>query len=393
MIGMVVQVKPYRLDVVAAEDPYPFYRELRNHDPAHYSPGEQLWVLTRFEDVAGAFRDWRTWSSTRRGNLINDMPERIGRTLGTTDPPDHRFARGLVEKAFTRKTVERLAPRISALASELSQAALDHGEVDLAGAVSAPLNAAILGAMFGVPDADFLALRQWLDDFFVREEEIPGRDSRQTVAMGKLSNYLDDLAGERLARPSDDLMSAMLQAEENGRRLSREQVVVTTMTFLTAGFESTNNLFTNLAYALALHPAVYRRLQQCPELVPSFVEEGMRWDAAAQGFVRTPTRDVELHGKILPEGAQVLLHIGSANRDERAFDNPDEFDIDRSANRHLGLGKGIHFCVGAPLAREMSTALFRGLVGVSRVWEVDLDRAQRVTTPNFRGFSVLPLRI
>lgn len=390
---MVAAIARYRLDIVSAKDPYPFYRELRDHDPAHFSPDEQLWVLTRFEDVSNAFRDWKTWSSTRRGNLVNDMPERIGRTLGTTDPPDHRFARGLVEKAFTRRTVERLTPRISSLARELAQSASDSGEVDMAAAVSAPLNASILGAMFGVPDADFLALRQWLDDFFMREEPAPGRESRQAVAMRKLNDYLDDLAGRRLARPSDDLMSAMLRAEHDGRRLSREQAVVTTMTFLTAGFESTNNLFTNLAHALALHPALHSRLRQCPQAVPSFVEEGMRWDAPAQGFVRTPTRDVELHGKIIPEGVQVLLHIGSANRDDRAFDRPDEFDIERPTNRHLGLGKGIHFCVGAPLAREMSGALFRALIGASRVWEVDLDRARRVTTPNFRGFSELPLRI
>lgn len=390
---MVAAITPYRLDIVSAEDPYPYYRELRDEDPAHFSEDAQLWVLTRFKDVSNAFRDWKTWSSTRRGNLVNDMPERIGRTLGTIDPPAHRFARGLVEKAFTRGTVEGLAPRISAHAGTLARSALDRGEVDMVGAVSAPLNAAILGTMFGVPDADFLALRRWLDDFFLREEPIAGRESRQAVAMRELSKYLDRLAGERVARPSDDLMSAMLQAEQDGRRLSREQVVVTTMTFLTAGFESTNNLFTNLAYALAAHPAAYRRLRTCPELVPAFVEEGMRWDAPAQGFVRSPTSDVELHGALLPEGAQVLLHIGSANRDERVFGRPDEFDIDRSNNRHLGMGKGIHFCVGAPLAREMANALFRALVGASRAWEVDLDRARRVTTPNFRGFSELPLRI
>ena len=390
---MVAAITPYRLDIVSAENPYPYYRELRDEDPAHFSADEQLWVLTRFEDVSNAFRDWKTWSSKRRGNLVNDMPERIGRTLGTTDPPDHRFARGLVEKAFTRGTVEQLAPRISSHASALARSALDRGEVDMVAAVSAPLNAAILGAMFGVPDADFLALRRWLDDFFLRDEPIPGRESRQAVAMRELSKYLDRLASEREMQPSEDLMSAMLQAEQDGRRLSREQVVVTTMTFLTAGFESTNNLFTNLAYALAAHPTVYRRLRTCPESVPGFVEEGMRWDAAAQGFVRCPTRDVALHGRLLPEGAQVLLHIGSANRDERAFERPDDFDIDRPSNRHLGLGKGIHFCVGAPLAREMANALFRALVAASRAWDVDLDRARRVTTPNFRGFSELPLRI
>ena len=119
----------------------------------------------------------------------------------------------------------------------------------------------------------------------------------------------------------------------------------------------------------------------------------MRWDAAAQGFVRSPTKEVELHGKTIPEGAQVLLHIGSANRDERAFDAPDRFDIERPAQRHLGMGQGIHFCVGAPLARTMTHALFGALLEASRVWEVDLRKARRVTTPNFRGFATLPLTI
>ena len=211
--------------------------------------------------------------------------------------------------------------------------------------------------------------------------------------MRKLHEYLDGLAGERIARPSDDLISAMLLAEQGGRRLSRDQVVITTMTFLTAGFESTNNLFTNLAYALALHPEAFRQVTQCPALVPDFVEEGMRWDAAAQGFVRSPTRDVQLRGKKIAKGAQVLLHIGSANRDERAFARPDRFEIERRENRHLGLGKGVHFCVGAPLARQMAHALFDALIRASRRWELDLAGARRVTTPNFRGFAVLPLTI
>lgn len=386
-------VDPYRLSVVSDDDPYPYYRELRDYDPAHRSEPEGIWVLTRYDDVSEAFRNWRIWSSARRGNLLNDMPERIGRTLGTTDPPDHRFARSLVEKAFFRSTVERLSSRIAALATELADCVRQRGSADLVEDVSAPFNASILGSMFGVPDEDFLRLRRWLDDFFVREEAPDGGESRQDVAMLRLREYLDSLARERLARPSDDLMSTMLAAEEHGRKLSRSQVVVTTMTFLTAGFESTNNLFTNLAHALALRPDVYRQIKDSPGLIPSFIEEGMRWDAAAQGFVRTPTRDVTLHGKTIPEGAQVLLHIGAANRDERAFPRPDLFDCKRRNKRHLGLGKGIHFCVGAPLARETAHSLFAALVAASSVWQVDLQRARRVTTPNFRGFSELPIRI
>ncbi len=384
---------PYRLSVVAMDDPYPLYREYRDRDPVHYSSEEDLWVLTRFEDVSAAFRDWRTWSSKRRGNLVNDMPERIGRTLGTSDPPDHRLARGIVEKAFTRRTVQELAPQIDALATHLSRQAAHKGSVDVVDAVSTPFNAGVLGAMFGVPDSDFLDLRRWLDDFFLREEAQPGIATKQSVAMARLREYLDDLATERVRRPGTDLISTMLLAETGGRRLNREQVVITTMTFLTAGFESTNNVITNLVYALGLYPDLWRQLRADPSLIPAFVEEGMRWDAAAQGFVRTPNRTVQLHGRTIEEGAQVLLHIGAANRDERAFADPDRFDIGRTVNRHLGFGMGIHFCVGAPLGREMAKALIGALVAESRRWDVDVRAGERVQTPNFRGFSNLPLEM
>lgn len=383
---------PYRLSLPSEDDPYPAYRGFRDRDPAHYSAPEDIWVLTRYADVSHAFQDWRTWSSQRRGNLLNDMPERIGKTLGTTDPPGHRFARSLVERAFTWRTVEGLLPKIDSLAGALARAATERGSVDMVAEVSAPFNASILGAMFGLPEDDFLRLRHWLDDFFLRDEPAKGREPPQAAAMRGLGDYLEGLAEQRLARPRDDLLSTMLKVRDGGRGLSRGQVVVTTMTFLTAGFESTNNLFTNLAHSLAVHPAVLRRLRESPDLIPSFVEEGMRWDAAAQGFVRTPTRDVALHGKTIPEGAQVLLHIGSANRDERVFPDPDRFDIDRRG-RHLGLGQGIHYCVGSPLARAMTQSLFAKLLAASRSWEVDFSGARRVETPNFRGFSKLPLQL
>ena len=383
----------YPLSIIAEDDPYPTYKWMRDNDPAHYSAAEGVWVLTRYDDVAAAFKDWKTWSSQRRGNLLNDIPERVGKTLGTTDPPAHARARGLVDKAFTPRTVEKLMPKIEALAGALAGNARERGAVDFAADISAPFNAAILGEMFGVPEQDFIRLRRWLDDFFLREPAEEGEPPRQVVAMRRLREYLDALAARRAARPGDDLMTAMLLAEENGERLSREQVVVTTMTFLTAGFESTNNLFTNLCRALALFPGVFRELRGGAALTPAFVEEGMRWDAAAQGFVRSPTRDVELHGKVVPMGAQTLLHIGSANRDERRYERPDAFDIHRPAQRHLGLGLGIHFCVGAALGRAMAQAIFGAVLPLAERWEVDSSRAERVRTPNFRGFSKMPLSI
>src|SRR5689334_22927953 len=366
---------------------------MRDNDPAHFSSTENLWVLTRFKDVSDAFKDWKTWSSLRRGNLVNDIPERVGKTLGTSDPPSHTFARGLVNKAFTPRTVAELMPRIRTLARQLSQHARENGTIEFVADISAPFNAAILGTMFGVPDADFIELRHWLDDFFLREPVPEGQVPKQVIAMGKLREYLNDLVKQHQAHSSDDLMTAMLLAEEDGKRLSHEQVVVTTMTFLTAGFESTNNLFTNLANAMTQNPHIFAEIKQQPELVPAFVEEGMRWDAAAQGFVRSPNQATELHGKTIPEGAQVLLHIGSANRDEREFENADLFDIQRDNKRHLALGQGIHFCVGAPLGREMTRTIFEEVLAVSETWNADTSHATRVLTPNFRGFSRLPLTI
>jgi cytochrome P450 len=388
-----IEAVEYKLDIIADRDPYPAYRWLRDHDPAHYSASEKLWVLTRYEDVSNAFKDWKIWSSARRGNLVNDPPERVGKTLGTTDPPRHTFARGIVNKAFTPRTVADLKPKVHALAEQLSAAAREKGSVEFVSDLSAPFNAAILGAMFGVPESDFIRLRYWLDDFFLREEPEPGQEPKHRVAMRHLTEYLDQLAAARLEKPEDDLMSAMIYAEEDGERLDRQSVVITTMTFLVAGFESTNNLFTNLTHALALHPDLFREVKANNDLIAPFVEEGMRWDAAAQGFVRSPNQPVELHGKTIPENAQVLLHIGSANRDERQFDDPDTFNIHRGAARHLGLGQGVHFCVGAPLGRDMSYTLFEELIRAADQWEVDLEHAERVFTPNFRGFHKLPLTI
>jgi cytochrome P450 len=383
----------YTLDLAAADDPYPRYRWMRDEDPAHYSPVEDVWVLTRYADCSAAFKDWKTWSSERRGNLLNDIPERVGKTLGTSDPPKHTFARSLVNKAFTPRTIAALQPTVHSLAKRLCARAREMGRIEFVADISAPFNAAMLGAMFGVPDDEFIQLRRWLDDFFQREKALPGQEPKQVVAMRQLRRYLGSLAEQRQAQPGEDLMTAMLMAEQDGRRLSLEQTVVTTMTFLTAGFESTNNLFTNLAYALSLHPQILAELRARPGLIPAFVEEGMRWDAPTQGFVRSPNRAVELHGKVIPEGAQVLLHIGSANRDEREFEAADRLDVHRPDQRHLGMGQGIHFCVGAPLGRAMTQTLFETWLPASTCWEVDLSDSARVTTPNFRGFMRQPLSL
>ncbi len=381
----------YLLSTPQRDDPYPYYRELRDDDPVHYSAAEDLFVITRFEDCLAVFGDWPVWSSERRGNLVNDPPERVGKTLGTTDPPRHTVARKLVSKAFTPRRVAELEPLIRRRAAELAEEAASSRRFEFVHAVAAPLNAGILGALFGMTSEEILEMRSALDDFFTRTLPVDGSEPPHVTAMATLRSFLDDLVDDRRRQPGPDLVSAMLSAEEEGARLQREQVVVTTMTFITAGFESANNLLTNMASAVATVGGLYERLRAEPSLLPAFVEEAMRWDAPAQGFVRCPLRDVELHGTLVPAGAQVLVHIGAANRDERQFDDAEALRLDRPAQRHLGLGHGPHFCIGAPLGRLLARLAFAEVLPRTHGWAAEFVSARRVTTPNFRGFSKLDI--
>lgn len=383
----------YRLSAPQLDDPYPYYRQLRDEDPVHYSATEDLWVLSRFADCLGALGSWQAWSSERRGNLINDPPERIGKTLGTTDPPRHTQARRLVNSAFTPRTVSELEPVIRTHARSLAAAARHADRVEYVHDIAAPITANVLGAMFGMSEDEIMEMRPWLDDFFTRDAPTDGVEPPHIAAMAKLRGALDELTRQRSKTPGTDLISAMIGAEEDGTRLSHEQVVVTTMTFLTAGFESTNNLLTNMAVALTAVDGLFDQVRSDLRLVPAFVEEAMRWDAAAQGFVRTPTEDVEINGRTIPAGAQVLVHIGSANRDERQFDDPDCFRLNRPTQRHLGLGHGAHFCVGAPLSRLLAQVCWEEVLPVATRWASNLETARRVTTPNFRGFTFLEIGI
>ena len=199
-----------------------------------------------------------------------------------------------------------LEPTIREHARALAAHAREQGTFEYVHDVAAPLNANVLGAMFGMTEDEVLRMRPWLDDFFTREPAPEGAEPLHVAAMAKLRGALDDLATARAEQPGDDLISAMIAAEDEGARLTHEQVVVTTMTFLTAGFESTNNLLTNIAHALAQNEGLFETVKADPSQVAALAEEGSRWDSAAQGFVRSPTRDVELHGRTIPAGAQVL---------------------------------------------------------------------------------------
>jgi cytochrome P450 len=383
----------YLLSTPQLDDPYPYYKKLRDDDPVHYSATEDIWVVTRFEDCLEIFSNWQRWSSKQRGNLINDPPERVGKTLGTTDPPLHTTSRQLVNKAFTPRRVADLEPVVRRHARRIAQQAAENSRVEYVRDVASPLTAFVLGALFGMEEEEVLELRPALDDFFTREEGLGNSEPPHVAAMAKLRSVLDGLVDDRRRSPGTDLVSAMIGAEEAGARLSHEQVVVTTMTFLTAGFESVNNLLTNIVNALARVPGLFTSVKEHPQAIAQLVEETMRWDAAAQGFVRSPSSNVELRGRLVPVGAQVLVHIGAANRDERQFEDPDRFDMERTTKRHLGLGHSTHFCIGAPLGRQLARISFEELLMVSDRLEADFSSAERVRTPNFRGYIHLDVQV
>jgi cytochrome P450 len=382
---------PY--DRTQQADPYPLYRELRARDPLHRNEARGFWALSRHADVAAAFLDPGTFSSAR-GSFLDDDPARVGRTLGTTDPPRHERLRKLASAAFTNRRVAALAPEIERLARELLAPALARGRIDLPSQFAIPLTSAVIAGILGVPGRDVPRVQEWAErSVWIGAGQTYGSEA-QLAALQALLGYLAEALAERRkdARPRDDLLGALVAAEVDGDHLSEDEQLWLAQAFFVAGYETTAHAIDNGAALLAAHPDARRRLRAGPELIADAFEEIVRWDSPAQGFKRALTRRVELHGRRLEAGETVLLLTGSANRDEREFAEPDEFRIERRPRRHLGFGQGIHYCIGAPLARLEGRIALGVLLERLGDWEVE-PGALRAHTARFmlRGWERLPL--
>jgi hypothetical protein len=389
---MALVLDPY--DRAQQADPYPLYRELRARDPLHRNEARGFWALSRYADVAAALLDPQTFSSAR-GSFLDDDPARVGRTLGSTDPPRHERLRKLASAAFTNRRVAALAEQIEAIARAQLAPALAKGRIDLPAEFAIPLTAAVIAGILGVPRADLPQVQEWAArSVWVAAGQTYG-SAAQLAALQSLLAYLADaLAARRKdARPRDDLLGALVAAEVDGDHLSEEEQLWLAQAFFVAGYETTAHAIGNGAALLAAHPDARARLRAEPARIEDAFEEIVRWDSPAQGFKRTLTRPVELHGRRLEAGETVLLLIGSANRDEREFEEPDAFRINRRARRHLGFGQGIHYCLGAPLARLEGRIALRVLVDTLGDWEL-APGAERAHTARFmlRGWEKLPLR-
>lgn len=393
MTNQQLTYSPFDPGVIA--DPYPVYRELRDHAPVYWSPEADSWVLSRYDDVLAALIDPATYSSA---SGIFPTPPEVDMTqlflpmLIMTDPPRHTQLRLLVSKAFTPRRIAGLETRIQTLVDDLLDQVPGTGAWDFVARFAGPLPAIVIADMLGVPREDRDRFRTWSTALIqsnpTRGEFGPGLD-----AAAALYEYFSAFLTERRAHPQDDLMTALVHAEVDGEHLSEEELLGFCLLLLVAGHETTTNLLSNSAALLAQHPESRQKLAAKPDLVPAAVEELLRYDSPVQGLARTLTRQVDLHGQRMKTGDTVLLLFGSANRDDHAFPNADTFDINRRPERQVAFGRGIHFCLGAALAR-METRVALGSLLNSRTfnWDPDLPGAVRLHSGPIRGFASLPVR-
>ena len=354
--SMSIQFNPMDPEFVA--DPYPTYQRLRSEDPVHHSP-LGFWVLTRYEDVVANLRDPRFAKEPMIAAVASRLgisPVGMGVSMLDRDPPDHTRLRSLASKAFTPRVVEALRPRIQQIVDELLDSVADAHSMDLIEQFAYPIPVAVICEMLGVPVADHERFKGWsldlargLDSIMLGpESEIFKRSGH---AREGLTNYMRELITERRRSPRADLLSALIAAEEAGDKLTETELVAMCILLLVAGHETTVNLIGNGMLALLRHPDQLRLLCERPELIVTAVEELLRYDGPVQRTARTPTEDVVVGGKTIPKGEIVMPFIGAADRDPAQFRDPERLDITRADNRHIAFGWGIHFCLGAPLAR------------------------------------------
>ncbi|WP_329336635.1 cytochrome P450 [Streptomyces sp. NBC_00663] len=366
---------PWDPDFLA--DPYPSYADLRAKGRVHYYEPTDQWLVPHHADVSALLRERRLGRTYQHRFSHEDFhrtpppaehePFHTLNDHGMLDlePPDHTRIRRLVSKAFTPRTVERLKPYVDQLAGELVEQLVEKGGGDLLSDVAEPLPVAVIAEMLGIPEADRAPLRPWSADICGMYELNPPEDvARKAVqASVEFSDYLRELIAERRTRPGDDLISGLIAAHDEGDRLTEQEMISTCVLLLNAGHEATVNATVNGWYALFRNPGELERLRADHSLVPTAVEELMRYDTPLQLFERWVLDDIEIDGTTIPRGAEIAMLFGSANHDPAVFPHPERLDLTRADNPHISFSAGIHYCIGAPLARiELAasmTALLR----------------------------------
>ena len=382
-------------------NPYPVWKRLRDDAPLYYNERYDFYALSRFADVLAASTEWQTYSSAR-GTVIESIDVTpvgddgdAGPGQGMMifmDPPGHDMLRRLVSRAFTPKRIADLDARMRDLCEQFLAPHIGGPGFDFLEDFGARIPAMVIGALLGVPTGDQDQLRIWIDAFMRYEPE--GISQEKFDVMGRMTGYMEDMVTQRTSEPRDDMVSDLLASEitlEDGttRRLTHDEVMAFFTLLQIAGTETTARLLGWAAVLLARHPDQRAKLVAAPELIPNAVEELLRYEPPSPIQGRFVTRDVEWYGTKVPRSSRIALLTGSAGRDERQYPEPDRFDVERQFDRHVSFGYGIHYCLGAHLARLEGKVVLEEMLARFPTWEVDENAVELVRTSTVRG----PIRV
>jgi cytochrome P450 len=387
-------------------NPYPTYAHLRAESPVHpvaLPDGRRMWLVSRYDDVLAALKDqrfvkdWRTALTDTQRTLMPDIPPEVAllfRHMLAIDPPDHTRLRSLVHKAFTPRLIDRLRPRIQQIADTLLDAVQTDGHMDLIDAYAFPLPITVIAELLGVPLADQDRFRRW-SNMVVSVDPSPDRFARIAPHMAEFGAYLAAQFAARHEHPTDDLITGLVQAEESGDKLSQQELFSMVFLLLIAGHETTVNLIGNGTLALLRHPDQLRMLRDTPDLIGTAIEELLRYDGPVEtATLRWAREDLEFGGTQMRQGDQVLVALAAADRDGTRFPDVDRLDITRADNRHVAFGHGIHYCLGAPLARLEGAIAINTLLRRLPDLRLAVNPDELIWRPGqlIRGLQSLPVR-
>ncbi len=371
-------------------NPFPIYEEFRKHSPVRYDQERNCWDIFLYEDVDYVLKHYELFSSEQQRLIRRDNMLRM-------DPPRHKQLRDLVNKGFTPRAIKELAPRIQEITEQLISNVLDQGEMKIIDDMAMPLPVIVIADLLGVPAEDREKFKVW-SDILVKGVEDPQPEVYEAVKREQedvhqqLKEYLSYILERRRFHPQDDIISSLLSAEIDGNKLTETEILDFSILLLAAGNETTTNLITNGVRLMTEIPDIQRQAKSDLSLIPSMVEEVLRYYSPVQAPSRIAKQDIELQGESIKKGDIVVAWVGSANRDEAKFPAANTFQIDRKPNQHLSFGKGIHFCLGAPLARlEAQIAFEKMFTHFTNIRLKEAAQIKRTPAPQMFGVVEFPI--
>ncbi len=386
-----MEFNPYDYDF--HRNPHPTYEWLREHAPAYYNPKLDFWALSRFDDVLAGLHDPATYTSNKGVALEDEGPDGPAGSMIHMDPPAHTSVRKLVARRFTPRRIAELEPRVREWTVALVDGLDGRAQFDVVGDYAARLPVTVIATMLGIPPEEHDSVRVWTDQLLTRDAGVMSVPPEANAAMGKLAGLSMQLMTLRRERPTDDILSLLVEVELDGKRLTDAQVIGFCILLISGGHETTAKLIANGVRLFASHPDQRDAVISDSSLMAPAIEELLRYTSPTQYMTRTTTRDVELHGEVIPAGKKLALLLGSGNRDPREFDRPDEFDIHRGNPRILAFGHGAHVCLGAAVARLEARIALQEFLARFPDYDVDESGIEYLHSGNVQGPTKVPVTV